>query len=198
MLHSYPWQNTQGGPSFSITHTTTTSELPDDMRRDAHRFGLRTLLRSRWEELKAEYLLYRQQLVDEINQYQEAEAPHKQLQGNLTGAAPLDRLSDSASYTTHKEETSSTSKSATKPPAEAQRQHDTVPAIHANSPFPSGCLIFARNINMETNKTTLRSLFSQSAKDAGTFSTPQLAGDGIDYVDYMKGMDNVSPILLPY
>lgn len=163
------------------------------MRRDAHRFGLRTLLKSRWEKLKAEYLLYRQQLVDEINQYQESEVLQKQTQQNTGGPS---RDQTSASHTMPKVEAISTSKSVADPSAEAS-QHDIVPPIHANSAFPSRCLIFARNVNTETNKTTLRSLFSQSAKNADTRSPLPLASDGIDYVDYMKGMDNASPILSP-
>ena len=49
--------------------------------------------------------------------------------------------------------------------------------------YPSGCLVFARNIHTETNKTTLRKLFS---------SATGFPPDVLDYVDFNKGMDSVS------
>ena len=39
----------------------------------AIKFGLRILTKARWEELRAEYLFYRQELVDEINMFQDEE-----------------------------------------------------------------------------------------------------------------------------
>ena len=48
--------------------------------------------------------------------------------------------------------------------------------------YPRGCLVFARNIHTETNKTTLRKLFSSA------IGFPQ---DVLDYVDFNKGMDSV-------
>ncbi|KAF9035363.1 hypothetical protein BDZ89DRAFT_1130404 [Hymenopellis radicata] len=49
-------------------------------------------------------------------------------------------------------------------------------ALSHDSPFPPDCLIFVKHVHSQTNKTTLRSLFSQ-------------AGSEIDYVDFNKGMD---------
>ena len=49
--------------------------------------------------------------------------------------------------------------------------------------YPRGCLVFARNIHTETNKTTLRKLFS---------SATDFSQDVLDYVDFNKGMDSVS------
>ncbi|KAF8901130.1 hypothetical protein CPB85DRAFT_1473488, partial [Mucidula mucida] len=49
-------------------------------------------------------------------------------------------------------------------------------ALSRDSPFPPDCLIFVKHVHSQTNKTTLRSLFSQ-------------AGSEIDYVDFNKGMD---------
>lgn len=53
----------------------------------------------------------------------------------------------------------------------------------AQQDYPRGCLIFARNIHTETNKTTLRKLFS---------SAVGLCQDVLNYVDFNKGMDSVS------
>ncbi|TRM67452.1 hypothetical protein BD626DRAFT_478853 [Schizophyllum amplum] len=68
------------------------------------------------------------------------------------------------------------------PPRE-QRVQEPVPsrgpALDAFAPYPYGCLVFVRGLHTETNKTTLKKLFGRA-----------LAGDGIDYVDYAKGMDS--------
>lgn len=58
-------------------------------------------------------------------------------------------------------------------------------SFHSTAPqdYPRGCLVFARNIHTETNKTTLRKLFSSAT------GFPQ---DVLDYVDFNKGMDSVS------
>ncbi|TFK46921.1 hypothetical protein OE88DRAFT_1666711 [Heliocybe sulcata] len=47
---------------------------------------------------------------------------------------------------------------------------------------PQNCLVFIRNVHQSTNKTTLRTLFSTA------FATLE-DSNGIDYVDYNKGMD---------
>jgi hypothetical protein len=51
--------------------------------------------------------------------------------------------------------------------------------------YPIDCLLFVRNVHPETNKTTLRSLFAK-----------RLGGnpDGVDYVDFNKGVDTVSSL----
>lgn len=67
-------------------------------------------------------------------------------------------------------------------------------AIHPNNgrlpSYPVGCLAFVKHVHPETNKTTLRDLFSVAF--AGQ---PSQSGQGtqIDYVDFQKGMDSVSP-----
>lgn len=53
--------------------------------------------------------------------------------------------------------------------------------LSSSSLFPPNCLVFVRNLHCETNKTTLRALFSKA------FTT---LPDGIDYVDFTKGMDS--------
>jgi len=65
--------------------------------------------------------------------------------------------------------------------------------IHANSAYPPGCLVFIRNAHPETNKTTLRSLFSHAREERVESGDPgrKTDEDGIDYLDYKKGMDCV-------
>ena len=53
--------------------------------------------------------------------------------------------------------------------------------------YPIGCLVFAKNVHPETNKTALRALFSavfENGNTDGKFSQ-------IDYIDYTRGLDVV-------
>ncbi|KAI0340845.1 hypothetical protein BDW22DRAFT_1378284 [Trametopsis cervina] len=54
------------------------------------------------------------------------------------------------------------------------------PPLDLYAPFPAGCLVHIRHVHTETNKTTLRKLFHQAFTEDD---------DGIDYVDFNKGMD---------
>ncbi|KAF5392290.1 hypothetical protein D9757_001451 [Collybiopsis confluens] len=61
-----------------------------------------------------------------------------------------------------------------------------VPAqLSLSSPYPPNCLLFVRNVDPGTNKTTLRTLFTNtlSSQWEETKESP------IDYVDYTKGTD---------
>jgi hypothetical protein len=48
--------------------------------------------------------------------------------------------------------------------------------------YPPNCLLFVKNVHPGTNKTTLRTLFAKAFEGSA---------DGIDYVDYNKGLDSV-------
>lgn len=64
------------------------------------------------------------------------------------------------------------------------------------SPYPLGCLLFVRNVHPETNKTTLKTLFSSGLTAGG--AEGGVLPEGIDYVDFNKGMDSVRrPSYLP-
>lgn len=56
----------------------------------------------------------------------------------------------------------------------------------ANSAYPPGCLVFIRHVHPDTNKTALRNLFLHIREEGGNSDE-----DGIDYLDYTKGMDCV-------
>lgn len=60
-----------------------------------------------------------------------------------------------------------------------------------SAPYPPNCLVFVRNVNSETNKTALRALFSAALLEGGEDLPP----DGIDYVDFNKGLDTVCSII---
>lgn len=64
------------------------------------------------------------------------------------------------------------------------------PLINLSSQYPPSSLVFVRNIHPETNKTTLRNFFATSLK--GSLADGTIQSDGLDYVDFNKGMDSVS------
>ncbi|KAJ4000291.1 hypothetical protein F5050DRAFT_1804256 [Lentinula boryana] len=62
-------------------------------------------------------------------------------------------------------------------------------------PYPLNCLLFIRNVNSGTNKTTLRTFFAnillQQGESSNTGNDVKLGSQSaIDYVDYTKGTDS--------
>lgn len=163
-----------------------------EIAKEALKFGFRTSPKARWDELEAEYLLYRTQLVDEINKFQD---DSDAVLGQIVGGTSLSMLPDG-------EETRALNfagkrKGQSEKVAEVENEAEEAstlnqtgdygnPVIDQWSPYPYGCLLFAKNVHPETNKTTLRALFSQAFKAT---SCPDNAGDALDYVDFNKGMD---------
>ncbi|KAI0758035.1 hypothetical protein C8Q74DRAFT_1452023 [Fomes fomentarius] len=123
---------------------------------EAVKFGFRALSKARWDELKEEYVAHRQRLLDEIA-------------GARSTAHGYDYDTDAAMEA---EEPGTVT--------EAPSQPQVGLSLDPSAPFPPGCLVFVRNVHAETNKTTLKSLFSAHAF-GGTSSA-------LDYVDYNKGM----------
>jgi len=119
---------------------------------DAHKYGVRVITKARWEELRDEYLVYRAQLLSAVHEGDRK--PPTTVQSN-----------------------SGTTEHASPPSITHDPSHSAV-----LQDYPRGCLVFARNIHTETNKTTLRKLFSSA------IGLPQ---DVLDYVDFNKGMDSV-------
>ncbi|KAG1752410.1 uncharacterized protein EDB91DRAFT_1195246 [Suillus paluster] len=123
--------------------------------KEASKFGFRTLPKAHWDKLNEEYLAYRQKLIEELADANEF--PDIKA-GSDVRSTPCEVLEDSIPV----------------PPKNMTTM---------SSPYPFGCLVFARNLHLETNKTTLRALFSAA------FKSP-LDPAGIDYVDFNKGMDS--------
>jgi hypothetical protein len=144
--------------------TDALATFPDAL--EASKFGFRTLPKMRWDELREEYLAYRKQLVEEINASVDAEP-----------LVPVPSTSEEArklpQATSH----------------EDVSQVDT-PTIDLASPYPANSLVFVRNVHPETNKTTLRKLFSAAFR--ASLENGVVPSDGVDYVDFNKGMDSVS------
>lgn len=163
-----------------------------EIAKEALKFGFRTLPKARWDELKAEYLLYRTQLVDEINKFQDKSDAAL---GQIVGGTLLSMLSDgeetrplsvAGKTKRQSEKVAELDKEGEEGSTEHQTGDNGSPVIDQWSPYPYGCLLFAKNVHPETNKTTLRALFSQASKAASCLDN---AGDALDYVDFNKGMD---------
>jgi 2-phospho-L-lactate guanylyltransferase (CobY/MobA/RfbA family) len=141
------------------------NSLDSEARQEALKYGLKTLSKRRWEELQEEYLAYRQKLLAVDNPVLNTPhvAEHSQASGRKRSVSP-------------------------------SRNEPTTAVMSVSqdliSPsYPTGCLVFVRNVQPETNKTTLRTLFA-AAFQAGPVGD-QSPIDGLDYVDFTKGMDSV-------
>lgn len=118
--------------------------------------GLRCLSKRKWEKFKEEYLLYQQRLLAD-SASSSAPAPR-----------PRKRIEDDGSQTIKKP------------------QIPDAPSPLTEATYPLDCLVFVKNIQPDTNKTTLKKLFSSA------FDEPE---GKIDYVDYTKGLDTVRRVL---
>ena len=136
---------------------------------DAVKFGFRVLPKARWDALKEEYLAYRQQLLDEIAGAGTADAPQRAQ--NSQTALVQDETND-----------------VVMDDPTAAAKPDASVSLDPAAPFPPGCLVFVRNVHPETNKTTLKTLFSTHAFGGASDSEPTAA---LDYVDFNKGMTSV-------
>ena len=182
LMDAWPWEKTgrTHGPSNDDTKAQTSTTQSQEMK-SAINFGLRICSKARWEGLKAEYLLYRQQLVEEINWYQDGEDIRCNSKGKMVVDAQHSRNSETASVSV------AASKSEM-----MKAQEDNRLGLHADSRYPSGCLVFVRHVHPGTNKTTLRSLFKRAWKEEGS------SEDCVDYIDYSKNMDSVIQISSPF
>lgn len=161
------------------------NEILSPLHVEAAKFGLRVLRKAKWEELRAEYLLYRQELIDEINIFQDEE------EARGYGSDKKPRYADEM----HGREEKITKGDPQWTNQTQENANDSVgtAGIHPNSAYPPGCLVFVRNIHPDTNKTTLRNLFLHVQKTSveSGIEHEKEDGDGLDYLDYTKGMDCV-------
>ncbi|KAF9458488.1 hypothetical protein BDZ94DRAFT_1270562 [Collybia nuda] len=160
LLTKWPWIR-------ATLDDTKTSAVPMSTEvQDAMRFGFRTLSKVRWEQMREEYLAYRGRLVEEINASEDAK--------------PLVIVSSVPQFTSAEDQYTLSPKD---PPVES----DT-PVLDLSSPYPPNSLLFVRNLHPETNKTTLRKFFATSFQEPLANGTIQ--SDGLDYIDFNKGMDS--------
>jgi hypothetical protein len=161
LLTHFPYHNRANNHSANDNDDDDAS--PEE--REAYKAGFRTLTKERWEELQAEYVEYRDVLLGRIAA-PSSSTPQSIAPPASTHTAPATKVTDAF--------------------REARLQHASVSSLN----FPPGCVIFARQVPQDTNKTALRALFSAL-----------LAGDStavLDYVDYTKGLDTVRLPLRPF
>ncbi|KAF8489477.1 hypothetical protein F5888DRAFT_1746467 [Russula emetica] len=154
LLTHFPYHNRENNRSADGDD----ADLPAE-EREARKAGFRTLSKESWESLQAEYVEYRDALLARIGASSSASASCSTLPAAPIPAAPADNVTDAS--------------------GKALLRH----ASEALLNFPPGCVIFARHVPQDTNKTALRSLFSALLADSSTTA--------LDYVDYTKGLDTV-------
>ncbi|KAF8681412.1 hypothetical protein RHS04_02935 [Rhizoctonia solani] len=115
--------------------------------------GFRSLSKPQWDKLKAEYLEHQARILKQ--------GPRRPKTDK--------RCNDSTS------DTAVPIPTPARPPrqAPAPRQVESRPP-----PFPPGILVFVKRIHPETNKTTLKNLFTRGAPN------------GVEYIDFQKGIDS--------
>lgn len=170
LMERWPWETAATPTEETTSIMISTTENP--YAADARKFGFRVTTKRRWEELKQEYLAYRQRLIDGTNTYQDAQRIHN--------AENVEATKTAMPGNNHPVQ-----KRSIAPLNETNGSNPVCQILTEWSPYPYGCLAFVRSIHNETNKTTLRTLFSKLLQSIGG------GDDAIDYVDYNKGMDSV-------
>jgi len=191
LLEQWPWDV----PSRKDSAETEESQsINIQLRKEARKFGFRCLRKAKWEELKAEYLLYRQQLVEEMNRHQDEEL---EMRTRKVAGLSTHRPSGAGANASALVASQKIADEVVKRPMDEllQTQTEGPKSIHSGSKYPSGCLVFVRNLHPETNKTTLRTFFSQAWNEGPHSGEPGSACadgvSGLDYLDFTKGMDRV-------
>ncbi|KAJ3556880.1 hypothetical protein NM688_g1782 [Phlebia brevispora] len=134
-----------------------TKEPRSSENSEAVKFGFKVLAKSQWEKLNEEYLAYRQRLLEEIAGEEESATKL------LPVPEPIATSSEVA----------------------PTRRVSEPPSVNPDASYPQNCLVFVRNVHPETNKTTLRKLFSQAFQT----SRAEVSTEAVDYVDFNKGMN---------
>jgi hypothetical protein len=158
-LTHFPYHNRENNRSTDGDDDDLSTE-----EREARKAGFRTLSKERWEALQAEYVEYRDALLGRIAASSSASASCSTVPAAPIPTAPTDNVTDA--------------------PGKPRLQR----ASEARQNFPPGCVIFARHVPQDTNKTALRALFSALLADSSSTA--------LDYVDYTKGLDTVRLPLL--
>lgn len=144
LLDQWPWN----------IHSVQNNLAKDtEVEIEAQKFGFRTLPKTRWKDLQAEYLRYQRRLVQQLEQYSFRETSVES--ESASPRQPLDSIDLDIS------------------------------ATHTSPRYPLDCLVFVKNLHPETNKTTLKKLFSTALESQVTQDS------AFDYVDYTKGLDTV-------
>ncbi|KAI0329662.1 hypothetical protein GY45DRAFT_1324801 [Cubamyces sp. BRFM 1775] len=181
LASNWPWLPRRAPTSTASSHHDGNRESESELAHEAAKYGFRVLRKARWDELKEEYLAYRQRLLDEIA---EAEAsgsgepaprPRDPRTAVLTHSTPgTGTITHYPHLQAHTDGDAERESMDIGPASSTSTQ-----ALDPSAPFPPGCLVYVRHVHPETNKTTLKALFGAHAPGAAA---------ALDYVDYNKGM----------
>ena len=154
LLARFPYKQGHGNKNDAphMPGTGASDEMPPE-EFEARRAGFRTLSKEHWEALQAEYVAYRDDLL-------------RHIAASSSSAAPAVH---------HPPASTSTLPQGGEHLAHVQTE---APLLS----YPPGCVIFARHVPQDTNKTALRALFASLLVDGSS---------ALDYVDYTKGLDSV-------
>jgi hypothetical protein len=144
---SWPWL-LNGGNTTETNEQDKPLDTPSEFVRSAIQYKFRVTTKKRWLEFKAEYLSYRQQLIEEINAYEDA---HRHTQ-------------------THLQQESVVAPALTSIP----KQHAPSTSLTPFSPYPPDCLVLVKHIHPDTTKTTLRAFFSPAFRSLDQKTTEGL------------------------
>lgn len=164
----------------------------DDLLKQAEDSGVRVLSKARWDTLQEEYVAYRDKLLTVMTSAPEQPTTDPNVQNSSTLPPSTTQISKGRHRVS---EHSPSARDTEEPTAVPQIAASPNATLSSTSPFPPNCLVFVRNIHPETNKMTLKTIFgaalnSVSSADGSAPQSDQLA-DGIDYVDFTKGLDSV-------
>lgn len=123
LVQQWPWQRKSRAAALGDEKTTA----------EAEKFGFRLTRKSHWEKLNAEYLAYRQRLLEDIEQDEEDDTP---------AVFEQPRAPEEERFTV----------------VDQPKPHN----IDPSADYPPNCLVFVRHVHPGTNKTTLRKLLSQA------------------------------------
>lgn len=181
LVCEWPWEG-------ASERTASRTDSSDPVVKDASDSMLRVLTKASWDALQDEYVSYHDKLLAEIASKAET-APTVPGPSSSRITHPKATTSNQqASNHEHQPARRETSKPTGPPPPPHEPERSAT--ISPSSPFPPRCLVFVRNIHPETNKTTLKTLFGTAFATNAT-EGKQAATEGIDYVDFTKGLDTV-------
>lgn len=180
LVGEWPWEGTS-------ERTASRTDSLHPMIEEASDSGLRVLTKARWDALQDEYMLYRDKLLAEIASKAETTPAPEASSSRITHP---DATASKRPPSNHERQPAKRETSKPTGPLPHRQEPEPDTSLSPSSPFPPRCLVFVRNIHPETNKTTLKTLF-RAAFATNDREEKQAANNGIDYVDFTKGLDTV-------
>ncbi|KEP47145.1 RNA-binding motif protein [Rhizoctonia solani 123E] len=145
------WNTSRGAAATKCPELKTGERWGREVAEEAARVcGFRSLSKSQWDKLKAEYLEHQARVLKQ--------APRRPKTDRIPTTSTLD---PPVLAPVSQPSQAPTPRHTTRPPA-----------------FPPSILVFVKHLHPETNKTTLKTLFGRGAPN------------GVEYIDFQKGIDS--------